>query len=463
MGRSSIRHLALALAFFPSAAPVIAQGSSVYNQGACASGLGGAVAAAPCGDGSAIYYNPAALALLPSVVSVGFTAIRHAGTFTYDTTGLVVERDAAVPIVPQGYGSLRFGRTDRLAVGFGVFAPYGLGIEWPRTFEGRFISWRTDLRGIYLQPTIAYQLVPGRLAIGGGPQIVFGGMELNQHLDAPVLDGQLAAIGLPLGTDVAAGRLSGSGTGFGGHIGLYLQATDRLALAARYMHSVQVDLSGEAVFTPIWNPDRILSLPSPAGGFMHVPLDSIMAPLFGPGGPLADRTAEASLTLPAQAVVGFRFAATDRLELSADLQWTGWSTFDEMEVRFEGGDRMFLILDYEDTHTWRLGASYLATPDLRLLGGYVYNAAAAPDRTVTPILPDADRELFAVGAGYRIGRVRADVYYNYAGQADRRGRVRDELPGGIRGEALNVGIYGSTAHLVGLTVSYHFDLPGSRH
>ncbi len=62
-----------------------------------------------------------------------------------------------------------------------------------------------------------------------------------------------------------------------------------------------------------------------------------------------------------------------------------------------------------------------------------------------------------------MGSIQADVYYNYVNQADRRGRVRSDLPG--PGEPtspdaivdlLNVGVYGSTAHLVGLTLSYVF-------
>lgn len=455
MGRFPLRPFVLALLVAGTASPAFAQGSSVYNQGACVSARGGAAVAAPCEDASGVYYNPGALALRPSAVSAGFSAIYNTGTFTYDTTGMVVERDAAVPLVPHAYGSWRFGAADRFAAGLGFWAPYGLGIEWPEEFEGRFVSWKTRLQGLYLQPTLAYQLVPGRLSIGGGPQVVMGSIELNQRLDAPFLDPQLAALGVPRGTDVAAAKLSGSGTGIGAQIGILYRHSPRLSLGARYMHSVKVDLEGDADFSPVYNPDHLLRLPG-AGGTVTVPLDSLLAPRFRDGGPLADQTAEASLTFPAQAVVGLQLAATPELGILADYQWTGWSSFDRIRAEFEGGSDLVLPLAYEDTHTFRLGGTYAASSDLMLRGGFVYNTAASPDQSVTPILPEAERQLYTAGIGYRMGDFRADLFYNYVNQADRRGRVRSEVPGGPSGADLNVGVYGSTAHLFGATLSYVF-------
>jgi long-chain fatty acid transport protein len=406
-----------------------------------------------------VYYNPALLAMLPSAASAGFTAVFNEGTFTYDTTGAVVERELAVPIVPQVYASYRFGRNKRMAAGFGVWAPYGLGIEWPRDFEGRFISWKTQLQGIYLQPTVAYQLIPGALSVGGGVNVVFGGIEINQHVDAPVADDQLAALGIPLGTDIASAELGGTGVGVGGQVAFYWQLSDRIAVGGRYMLPVTVDLEGDADFEQLPT-ERILRVPGPTGETITVPLDNLVAPLFEPGEALADQAASASLEFPPQAVIGVRLAATPRLALSGDYQWTGWSTFDVLVAQFDGGaPDLELVLDYVDTHTFRTGASYALTPAFEGRAGFIYNTAASPDQSVTPILPEAERQLYTVGFGYQIGRLQADVYYNYVNQADRRGRVRTELPPSLVEEGidqLNIGVYSTTAHLVGLTLSYVF-------
>jgi long-chain fatty acid transport protein len=455
MGRTLLRPFGVAVALAAMAAPVVGQGSSVYTQSACVSAQGHTGVAAPCTDASGVFYNPAALAVMPSALSAGFTAVHNAGSFTYDGGLEVWNRETATPLVPHGYFSIRFGDEQRLAAGFGVWAPYGLGIEWPQEFEGRYISWKTQLRGLYFQPTLAYQLIPGRLSIGGGPQIVYGSLELNQDQDAafvgiPGTPFTFGDLGVPVNTAFAAANIEGSGTGIGGHVGLHFQATDRLAIGLRYMHEVQVDLSGDAAFSQISNPQ--VMVPLGPGGSM-VPLDAVLAPQFQPGGPLVDQSVEASLTFPAQAVVGLSFAATPQLDLAAEYQWTGWSSFDEISPDFETLEMSPLVLNYEDAHTFRFGGSYLASPEMALRAGFLFNTAATPDETVTPILPEAKRWLATVGLGYDFGTIRADLFYNFVNQDDRRGRVRSPGPG-QSGEQLNIGMYESTAHLVGITLSY---------
>jgi long-chain fatty acid transport protein len=441
MGRSTVRPFGLAVLMAAVAMPVLAQGSSVYTQSACVSGRGHTAVAAPCADASSIYYNPGALALMPSALSAGLTAIYNEGSFTYNQgarSGQTVEREPATPLVPHGYASVRMGAADRMAIGFGVFAPYGLGIEWPETFEGRYISWKTRLQGIYLQPTVAYQLIPGRLSIGAGPQIVLGGLELNQYVEARTAHPNFAQ--MPPEVDLASGHIEGSGTGVGGQIGLFYQHDHRLSLGVRYMHSVTVNLSGDATFQQ----QTIPGVP-----------DAMTAPFFQPGQPFGDQTVTADLTFPAQAVVGLRFAATPELDVAVDYQWTGWSSFDEIAPDFENFNSPPLVLNYRDAHTVRFGGSYMATPGVAVRAGVLYNTAATPDETVTPILPEAERFLITAGLGWDLGVIRADVFYNFVNQADREGRVRSPQPG-QSGTALNVGTYSSTAHLFGLTVSYGF-------
>ncbi len=456
MGRRILRPAGFALLLAAYAAPAAGQGSSVYNHSACASARAGAAVAAPCMDGSSVFYNPALLAMTPSVFGAGVNAIYNEGDFTYDITGEVVEREAAVPLVPHGYASFRFGPDQRLAAGIGVFAPYGLGIEWPEDFEGRFISWKTRLQGIYVQPTIAYQLIPGQLSVGGGVQIVSGGLEINRTLDAPVSDAQLAALGVPLGTDIGSAKLEGSNIGVGGQLAIYYQVSPRFSLGARYMFPVEVELEGDAAFDHISQPDVILLIPDPSTGQTQaVPLDALTAPLFESGGRLTDQGVSASLTFPPQAVVGFSAGITETLQLAGDYQWTGWSTFDQIVATFDGGaPELALTLNYNDTHSFRTGLTYDMSPAVQGRVGFIYNTAASPDETVTPILPEAERQLYTAGFGYQLGAIQADVYYNFVNQADRRGRVRSEMPFGLPAD--NVGVYSTTAHLVGLTLSYVF-------
>src|SRR6267143_6759830 len=58
--RRSLRYVLVLFAGFP--ALLGAQGFGLYEQGACAMGRAGTGVAAPCNDGSAIFFNPAGLA-----------------------------------------------------------------------------------------------------------------------------------------------------------------------------------------------------------------------------------------------------------------------------------------------------------------------------------------------------------------------------------------------------------------
>src|SRR5512134_182845 len=132
-----------------------AQGFGVYEHGTCTMGRAGVAAASPCNDGSAIFFSPAGLANITGTkISAGSTLILPSGSFTRDLTGLVTDAPAQHYLVPNVY--LARAMSEKVAVGFGVFAPYGLGTKWPsdRSFEGRFLGYQTDLKSIYFQPTV---------------------------------------------------------------------------------------------------------------------------------------------------------------------------------------------------------------------------------------------------------------------------------------------------------------------
>src|SRR5947209_7420772 len=197
MGRSA-GYALLMFAAFP--ALLGAQGFGIYEQGTCSMGRAGTGVAAPCADGSAMFFNPAGLATLKGGhATAGVTLIAVEGGFTDDIFQQKTSLDDPLLAVPQAYVS--YSPSPRLGVGVGLFAPYGLQTEWPLTFDGRFAGYKNILRSIYVQPTLAYQ-VTSWLSLGGGLDVVIGKVELNQRLD---LSNQVipAIPGVPAGTSFA--------------------------------------------------------------------------------------------------------------------------------------------------------------------------------------------------------------------------------------------------------------------
>src|SRR5512137_3013431 len=91
-----------------------AQGFSVYEQGACMMGRGGAGVADPCQDGTGMFYNPAALSFNARMFTFGGTLISPKGDFT-DTSstsmkGTVSTLNSRLYPVPNIYMSLPFAK-----------------------------------------------------------------------------------------------------------------------------------------------------------------------------------------------------------------------------------------------------------------------------------------------------------------------------------------------------------------
>jgi long-chain fatty acid transport protein len=447
-----------------------AQGFGIYEQNTCTMARGGTAAAAPCPDGSAIFFNPAGLAgLKGGHASIGVTLIDVMGGFTDDIFGQNTKLDDPLLPVPQAYVS--YAVTPKVGVGLGLFAPYGLETKWPLAFDGRFAGYDNIIKTFYVQPTVAYQVTPW-LKLGGGFDIVHGSVALHQRLDLsqtplppglPVPPGTtFGQFGIPLGTDFADVDLEASKTSFSGHFGAIAKVNDRLSIGAHYLMKVTLNYAGTAHFTPVATgiviPADITvgSLTIPAGTQLDAFLTSLG--LFTNPALLADQTATASIANPDMLVVGVAYKATEQLTLLADYQWTHWSTFSVLNLTFAPNTLLNQTLteSYKSTSGVRVGGEWATNAGMIFRGGYLYHQGAAPAQTVTPLLPEGERNEFTAGFSMKMGRqLTANLAYQYIRQNDRRGRTR-ETPNLVPTVALNNGLYTFSAHLVGVSLAFTF-------
>ena len=428
-----------------------AQGYGVYEQSACAMARGGAAVARPCEDGSAIFFNPAALAVERDhdQLSVGGTLIGPRGAFTsFDGRVSTPMVESWIP-VPAAYYARPTG--DRFSLGLGLFVPYGLTTEWPVDFEGRFVAYKTSLQAVYVQPTIAFK-INDHLAIGGGPDLVISRLELNQRVDlaaqslAPGIT--FAQIGVPPGTDFADVRISGSDFNLAAHIGLLVRVSDTVSFGARYLsrNTISRDdltLESQQIATGLRTPVPLPGIPQ------GTPIDALVAPVFDPGGRLANQEAATELTLPDQFVAGVAIQPTTRLTLLADYQLTTWSVFENLEFTTTNGLSELVVKNYRNTNGLRLGADYRATDRLAVRAGFLAHQAAAPDGSVTPDLPEGARLEYTAGLGARLNdRFSVDVAYQYIDQETRTGRTLLSGP--------DTGSYAFHANLFGVSLVLRF-------
>jgi long-chain fatty acid transport protein len=392
-------------------------------------------------------------------VSAGVTGIYAYGSFTDDWTGDVT--DLENPLVPVPHAYFAYGITPRLAAGLGFFVPYGLGTIWPETFEGRFNGYDNDLRSLYFQPTLAYQ-INDFVSVGAGFDFVLGSVKLTQMVDIseqgvlgqPVTFGQL---GIPFHTQAARAEIEASNaTGFGGNFGILVTPARGVSIGARYLSRVKLDYSGTASFDSV-STGIVLPAQNPFQVPGGTPLDAVLSAGGLYSSTLVEQGGDASITMPDQVSVGLAVSPVPILTVLAEWQWVHWATFDTLVLEFESLPDRVIAENYRNTNGFRFGIEWDAARSVTVRGGYLYHQGAAPPETVTPLLPEGTRSEFTGGLGINITEhLVADVAYQYIRQNKRRGRVREPDPGTAPTVELNSGLYKFNAHLFGATLRWQF-------
>jgi long-chain fatty acid transport protein len=455
--------LALALLGLPAAAG--AQAFALNEIGSCALARGFATTSAPCDDASSIYWNPGKMPSARGWSAYGGAAIiALKGTFTQDTTFREWESDVPTTVVPHFFVTYR--GTGKTAYGFGVYVPYGLTSQWTDDFPGRFSAKKASLQTIYFQPNITYQ-VTENWSVGGGPVFGHSSVELIQAID---LSSQIASAGPPvvtfgqLGiakrTEFARATLKGSANAFGVAFGVHGKLTPNWEMGARFLSQLSFNYdNADATFAQV-----LTGLVVPAAGIIPgvaagTPIDALVAPQFTAGALVAQKV-QTQIRHPAQIQVGFGYTGIQNTTITADYSYVGFKSFNQLPVNFQGpAPSRVLQEDYNNTSGLRLGAERRLTNGAALRAGWAVTAAAAPDETVTPLLPEQDRALGMLGAGYPLGKsFVVDATYAHIFTPGRRGRLDERAPGSTAAAAiaLNNGAYTLNANIFSLSLKASF-------
>jgi long-chain fatty acid transport protein len=406
---------------------------SIYEAGAKATALGGAFTAT-ADDPSAVFYNPAGLAwldgtridlnLMPIVPSTKFSAAESPASTSPGATGRTT--DQMFPI-PGAYGSHRL--SDRLTIGLGFNAPFGLGVEWqdPRDWVGREASYKVDLATFYATPAVAWR-VSGKLAIAAGADVAWSSLKLKQMKTA----------GGPV--DVLDAEMSGTSR---------VGAAPMAGVMYRPRREISVGLTFHGQQTmKVRNQDATITNIAPAALLTFA--DSAIASLGG-----GSHKVSTDLKLPWILSAGFAWQPGEKTRLEVDAVRFGWSHFDELALTFDD-----LALDetlreaYQDAWQMRFGVSHRLSESLLGLAGYCYDVTPQPAGSMSPLLPDATRNDFSLGLQWRHGALELTGSY-MAVVFQERSNVQGGEPHTFE-PVLPAGTYASLAHIFGLGVGYQF-------
>lgn len=457
--------LALALLGLPAAAG--AQAFGLNEIGSCAMARGFATTSLPCDDASSIYWNPGAMPSKRGFSLYGGAAIiKIGGDFTQDTTHTVYESDVPAAVVPHVF--LNYRGAGHLAYGIGVYVPYGLTSQWTDSFPGRFAAKKASLQTLYIQPNLAYA-INDRWSVGGGPIIGHSTVELIQGVDLssqvatvvannPITFGQL---GIAKRTEFARARLKGSDWGYGFTFGVQGKLSPNWQMGARFLSQVAFNYgNADATFTQVPT-GLVLAANNPiTPGGVSLPVDQIVAGQFATGGALTAQKVQTQIQHPAQVQVGFAYTGLERTTLSLDYSYVGWKSFQNLPVNFQNPAlSRVLVEEYNNTSGIRFGVEHRLVNGAALRGGLAGNTSAAPDQTVTPLLPEQDRGYAMLGGGLPIiGGLTLDAAYAHVFTNGRRGRIDERAAGSTDAQALALssGSFGLNANIFSLSLKANF-------
>lgn len=383
-GKSTALSLGVLMCFLVISNTSYAGGFSLFEQGAKATAVGGAFVAR-ADDPSAMFYNVAGMGFLSGTqIYLGATAIKPFGSFTGTIgspgPGVEAEQEDQIFLPPNVYATYNF--HPNWTAGLGVYVPFALGTKWANDFEGRAFGKEANIEGIYISPAIAYK-ASDQFSIGAGFEFVYTQVQLIRYSQSAFYNGEFTAV-----YDVARVEIDGTSTGFGFNVGAMYKINDQWSAGVSYRHQVENKYdNGEATFKDL------------TGSITDPVVQAAAAAQLAAIGKRVD--GETAITFPGNLAVGLAYKLNEQWQFSSDFNYVMWDVFDKVELDFEN-DILDTELreDYKNTWQLRLGAEYAATDQLDLRAGYIYDKTPSPTGAISPTLPDASRNDYAIGFGY---------------------------------------------------------------
>ena len=381
----------LSLAVTLASSQIFASGFALNEQSVSGMGTGFAGRSSSADDASTVFGNPAGMSRLSGQQVTGGIAVIDASTDIKNANGNVKgsNKGDMVPFtgVPMGFYTNKL--NDQWAVGFGVYAPFGLATEYEHNFQGRAFGSTSDVKVVTLQPTVSYAF-NDRVSVGFGPTInrISGKLESD--------------LALVPGTPEAHVKTKGDDTALGWNAGVLEQATDTTRVGLTDHSKVTYKLKGHTEI----------------GAGAGTPPQLLQSNRYD---------ASLSIDTPESWDLSVTQDLSDAWKVYAGSTWTRWSRLKDITVQNKGvtmanagagGAQAFTTIkeeqNWHDTWAYAIGTSYQLNKQWVLRTGLTWDQSPTNNENRSPRIPTGDRTIFSLGAGYAVNEnLVIDVAYSY--------------------------------------------------
>lgn len=384
LNRNQLRHtghyVLAALFVLAPAGAARAVGFLLPNQDPEAIGRGDAFAAT-ADDPAALYYNPAGITQLPGTqVSLGLYAISAYTSFSSPSGS--AHTDGTPQLVPQIYATYSFTNVP-VSVGLGVYAPYGLSINWGDATPFNTVAESGSLLYLAFNPNVAWR-ISSTLSVAGGISVNYSQSSFQSALPAPYPFGQF--------------KFNGYDVEPSANFGILWQPLPKWSVGLDYHSETMMNYSGKVQQT---------------SGF---------------GTP--DVYTSAKIRFPQYVTGGISFRPTPKWNLEFDLEWTEWSVL--KQISFQNtpfGGPYPITLNYRDSFIYDFGVTRQLGKGYYASVGYIYSENSSPSANFNPLVPDAALNLGNFGFGHHGKYIDWAIAYQFAYNGGRNILGDDPNPG----------------------------------
>lgn len=310
----------------------------------------------------ALSYNPAAMSFHDGGLVAGLMNIHHVTEVTPEG-GSTTESEAQQNIVaPNVYYMNRI--NGELTWGVGLNAPFGLETRWADETFATFVGpvdglepEHSKVEMVNLNPNLAWQLSEHTSVAVGLDYFLVRELVFNtQSID---IDGNGQGLGWNLGVQHRHGAWS-----FG----------------LAYRSSVVTDIDGTVDATAL-------------------------------GGTRSSASTE--LEFPSLLQIGARYEFNPEWALELDIERTGWSSFDVIEIEHSSGITSPILStnEWRDTTAYRLGVSHQLSPATQLRIGYARENSPETGDYTSARVPASELQTFGIGMAHQLGALTIEASY----------------------------------------------------
>ena len=299
---------------------------------------------------AAIYYNPAGITQLDGqYFQAGLHAL-SANSEYHSPGGVRSDTKFEILPVPEFYYASKLKDT-AWSLGLGVYAPYGLGLQWPENTSFRTLAIEGRLTYVTINPVIAWQADP-TFSVAIGPTVNYSKTKLRN------------GIGFTPGDEF---KFIGDDIDFGMTAGLLWKPCEQWALGASYRLPTSLNYGGSTVQSPY----------SPA------------------------TSSSARIDFPQTIIAGISYRPTPNWNIEFDVDWTDWDIVNTLTFKNTATGDIPYPLNWKSSFLYEFGVSRYLPHGYCVSAGYFFSADSVTDKNFNPILPDANLHVGSLGFGHK--------------------------------------------------------------